>query len=196
MLTTLHTNDPELHNYVEGLKITDPSNDIAVEVNVYLYVASGLTSSNGDLGQTVYRSSGKGLYDGKMIDVPKAAATVDNNMVEGINTTDRNGPSFNVVIWDNPTLETSKPDETLANEIGDIMWEMEYNEPDNPNYTYLQKNSTKYSQGVENIYKSVKNGTIKSGNNYPANYDYKRGVVTPKEPQNSSNGNNEGGDDE
>ncbi len=84
-------------------------------------------------------------------------------------------------------------DETLANEAGDVMWVMEFNEQDNPNYNYRQRNSTKYSFGIEYLYKSVKNGTNTSTNNYPAKYEYKTQTVTPnsdcKTPEITPNSN-------
>jgi RHS repeat-associated protein len=164
-LKDLKTNDEALYNYIDNLKVSDDSGN---ERNIKVYVSSiphSMSGENGQVAETVtYRGKlnedAKANYNGNTIYVPKGKGYFN----------------FEVNVYG----QTSFGDTRLANEAGDVMFFMEYNQEatkeiggnkafdDGGMNKYLKLESSKYSDKVEETYKQrKKDGTGKDPDNNP-----------------------------
>lgn len=166
-LKDLQTNDVALYDYIDKLMVVDESGN---QKNVKVYVASDPNRISGDNGQTAETT--KPMF---YTDEPNVKYN-DKDIVAPLG---KNGiPSFDVKIYGKTTFG----DERLANEAGDVMYYMEYNEESinekgNSEHfkpgsggkdAYLTAGSSVYSNDVEATYRSrKKDGTGKNSNVNP-----------------------------
>ena len=161
-LSELEKNDTELYNYIDKLTVT---NENGTQQNIIVNVSSN-PDRNGPAGEeaaTIINLSSDTpnvTYNGKKIVAPGT----------------KNGTySIDITVYG----DTSYGDEILSNEIGDIMFYMEYNntsikEGGNKNMTkeqYLNSYTKQYSDQVQRMYikqKKHMNGTNK--NEYPLKF--------------------------
>ena len=162
-LNELKKNDIHLYNYIENLKVSDKSGNYS-NVKVSVFSASYYKGASDEVANTFFQLKGDYvIYNGEAILAPSASL---------------GEPSFDVTIFGN----TSFGDSRLANEIGDIMFFMEYNEEavkEKGNYNmsdaeYRHSKTGVYSFMVEKKYKERKNSPNKSLENiYPLNIEMK-----------------------
>lgn len=169
-LKNLKTNDEALYSYIDNLKVTDKSGNTA-NVKVYVYSDERSQGNQGQTAQTGYLRSGTEPnvdYEGESIIAPMRPSKP-------------NQIGFDVTVYGN----TSFGDERLANEAGDIMYNMEYNkdaskEPSQRTYfeegkeagmdKYLSSGAGEYSNRVDSKYRERKKsgeGKNKDSNPYP-----------------------------
>ena len=162
-LNELKKNDIHLYNYIENLTVSDESGNYS-NVKVSVYSDSYYKGASKEVAKTTFSlTDDYVIYNGKAIVAPRAS---------------QGKPSFDVTIFG----DTSFGDSRLANEIGDIMFYMEYNEEavkekGNHNMSDIQYRQSKtgvYSFMVENKYKERKKIPNKSHENiYPLNNEMK-----------------------
>jgi len=170
-LKNLKTNDEALYNYVDKLQVTDRKGNLT-NVKVYVYADDRNQGDKGQKAQTNYSKLNSNdniepaLYNGNGIAAPMRINSGKTEI------------GFDVTIYGN----TSFGDERLANEAGDVMYYMEYNndafnEKSNSEYfenggggmdAYLNSGSGQYSNRVESKYRErKKSGEGKSTDNNP-----------------------------
>lgn len=155
----LKEGDSELFDYVENLTVKNEEGE-SVSVKVNLEVKNGDAGANGQVGETNFNLKERGdTYKDQQISSPTTPSANDGSSIVG----------FTVTVWDKPSYS----DERLANEVGDIRYVMEHNseaknEKSNDKMTkdeYYNSKSNGYSNKVESVYRSRKNGN--KSKNYP-----------------------------
>ncbi len=167
LLKKIETNDEALYNYIDNLQVS--MNGKTTDVMVYVSVESGFVGTHGQEGQTKYQKSSDKpnvVYNDKEIIAPitKSGGSTETG--------------FSIKVWDSSEYS----DGALANEAGDVMYYMEYNEEatkgkSNSDYfapggggmnAYMRDPASNYSNKVQDLYsKRKKSGADKNSNPYP-----------------------------
>lgn len=175
-------NDISLYNYIDRLTVEDAKTGVTTNVRVVIEIGDiGLQLDGENAHTKYYNRLDKGT--GKKIPV-KYKGLEGALLAMNAPINDENKIGFNIIIFDTPDWA----DVHLANEIGDVMYRMEYpkaaqSEPsdfkENPltGETKLDKetisrkgSASEYSKKVENTYKDRKKsgeGKNESNNPYP-----------------------------
>jgi hypothetical protein len=167
LLGMFEENDEALYNYVDNLRVQSydgKSRNVKVFVSAS-WLIKGENGQTGETGRHNYSNEPNVLYEGQEIVMPKS---------------DKGWNTFDIVIYGMGSFG----DVSLANEVGDVMFYMEYNEDsvegqgnnkvfENATFRagqdlYMQSDSYKYSNSVEKTYETrKKDGTGKDPKNNP-----------------------------
>ncbi len=188
----------QLYDYVDKLQVTKESVDsdgnlTKVQENVVVRV--GLSDDDkGTDGQ--YAETSAGLvssslftYNGETFNIPIPILNPNTNivgksLVDVFQKREVGTVGFNIILF-RAGLNTI----SLANEVGDVMFLMEYNEfadkEIGTNKSYRNKWSSKYSDMVEHTHKLIQKGVLANGSLYPllfesGNIFTKKGDKIPK----------------
>lgn len=159
ILTQLETNDKQLFDYVDNLKVTEGPLNIERDVEVFVFLGAGLSGSDGETASTSHADRRTAepdvTYNGDDIVAPLSVLKDRGQLRVG----------FKVTLYNS---ESSFSDVNLANEAGDVMYYMEYN-ADAVNEVgddvkiktggygeYINTGKGAYSKAVEKKYKERK----------------------------------------
>lgn len=173
LLTDLDKSDPELYKYIDNLTIFDVSAQVDVPVNVSVFLSyDNINDENGADGVTAYQfaeADDKYTYNGKGFRTISPTYSDDDLSKFDMARKDQKrglGNGFYIMLY-----ESGKNTSTLANEAGDVMYVMEYNEDAykkrrSNSSGYWSQSATQYSYAVEKAHEQIAKGTL-SGDVYP-----------------------------
>ena len=169
-----------MYNYVDNLTVTKEGVDengslmyAPESVKVRVSLSNLKKGDNNQVGETMFKldSEQSAFYYGSKIYTPWAFHNPSTNIAgkDLLSAFDKQEfvVGFNIVLYKNG-MDT----ETLANEAGDVMFALEYNdiskqESKKSDQGYWNKISTRYSFAVEETHQRIRIGTMVQGNIYP-----------------------------
>ncbi|MGF1566414.1 MAG: RHS repeat domain-containing protein [Flavobacteriales bacterium] len=175
IISTLKANDEALYSYIEDLKVFDPTTCAEILVDVVVRLGSsgdsdrGTSPSKAPAAQTKWKKRTPEGGSPPVVYYP----SLDGTEFTRAPLTDKGNIGFDVKLFD---TSPGSADAFLANEIGDVMFRMEYPISSSEEGTqstmtdgeYRTSKAGNYSDSIEELYKQRRqNASSKANNPYP-----------------------------
>ena len=177
ILGNLEKHDKELYDYIDNLTVSKDGKDFEIKAIVYLSTKKNGDERGQDAEVSIGFSGAEAEYNGNKIDVPYSNDFKKRRDVIGGDKSFKKASIINVLLYGDGRNASS-----LANEAGDIMFAIEYNDISKSDDAkgYDDKATTQYSFKVQDAFDNRRKEKLsKVRNIYPLIYN--RGAISPKD---------------